>query len=379
MDSLILHIHKYAPRAFVYALIFFLVLGVNFADALVRYAPSSTLGLSSVQGKHILDNTLLTADINRLSLFTFDKFTIGSTTERSASLTLISSTTLTDILNVMSSTTAALFNVQEQGDGTPLVGIGSSSPYLALGVVGSARITGDLTVDGAFTSWAASTSAQQIYAGDNISASSTITQDGGQVLLAQTSGRVGVASSTPTSHALEVGGNVLISGTLTVGASDFGKSCVERVSTSTEQDMMFATTTFGVYKNLQVRIDSRGLIASGVLGVRFNGDMNTNYGYTISAGGAADSTDTNRQQIILETTGGTGPYFAVLDINNATTSTKTVSWAGMRYTLDNSAPSRFEGAGVWNNTAGPIDTLVVLEANGSGTSTPGMEITICGW
>ena len=349
------------------------------ANAIFAGSPPRIINTDDIVSSMISEGTIVSADMSQTTLFSLDELVLGSSTDRSSQLTLVGSSTATDVINAMASTTAALFNLQMLEDGTPRLGVGTSTPSKMLSVHGDTLITGNLDVEGTINTAYTNISAQTLSLSANLSASSTITQDGGHVLLAQTSGRVGIASSSPQTATLEVGGDVIISGALTVGSSIVGTTCTEIISTSTPENMIGATTTIPGYNNLIIKVEGRGIPSADVYALRFNSDAGTNYATKNSSdsGAATGGADVNR--IPLHLTGTTASSTFEIHISNPINSVKSMWWKGLTYDVGDAVPVMRDGVGVWDNTTSQITTIVFTGADNDLPLYGGVKFDICGW
>lgn len=104
------------------------------ANAIFAGSPPRIIQQNDITSNTILDDTILDVDMSSTTLFSLDELTLGSSTDESSVLTVVASGTAADVIKVMSSTTAALLNLQMLEDGTPLFGVGTSSPSAALSI-----------------------------------------------------------------------------------------------------------------------------------------------------------------------------------------------------------------------------------------------------
>lgn len=149
-------------------------------------------------------------------------------------------------------------------------------------------------------------------------------------------------------------------------------------STTTQQNMAYATTTFPAYNYLKITSYFAGLSTANDVALTFNSDRGINYGATRTATyNTASIGSPNNYTYISLNYSTTSPAFFNFDIYNATTTRKFVLWSGMYQAGSADAPYTDTGAGVWNNTSAQI-TQAILSMASAGTITAGTIIQVWG-
>lgn len=117
--------------------------------------------------------------------------------------------------------------------------------------------------------------------------------------------------------------------------------------------------------------------------MRFNNDGGTNYAIRYSTSGGADSTSTNRADILInssESPNG-GSHMECWIDNNFAIKRKLVYclWVSGENSPDTTVPVRIELAGKWDNTASQITTINILRNAGNGAFGVGSAIAVWGY
>lgn len=148
-------------------------------------------------------------------------------------------------------------------------------------------------------------------------------------------------------------------------------------STTTENNMLVATSTFAAATDLVVKVFFAGKAGADELEMYFNNDLGNNYGYyrSITPLGAAPQTGSNTSGIILENGATTSPAHYTINIDNQTSVRKFVEWRGIQNDSTANTPAKQEGWGVWNNTSAQITSIRFLSQQ---TITAGTIISVYG-
>lgn len=154
------------------------------------------------------------------------------------------------------------------------------------------------------------------------------------------------------------------------------------VSTTTEVNMVSATTTLSAATDLRMIIYSNGTIGTaGFISLQFNSDVGSNYGSkTTHVPNGFELERTNSSGMVL-VTATTSPGVLNAEIFNTASHRKFVSASGSFNNSGANAPQVVRASGVWNNTSDQITTIVVNSRENGGdtaTFTSGMIIRIYG-
>lgn len=152
-------------------------------------------------------------------------------------------------------------------------------------------------------------------------------------------------------------------------------------STTTEQDMSFATTsTFASASVLKVYIDSRGLDGGTAFKMYFNSDaVIANYGSTCYENYINPTTSGDAgTQILLDGTSTTSAQWLEVTINNQSAFRKMVSVIGGANSSGAATPKIKTCSGVWNNASVPITRIVIGANNTAQKLLAGAKIYVFG-
>lgn len=148
------------------------------------------------------------------------------------------------------------------------------------------------------------------------------------------------------------------------------------VSTTTTQDMKYATTTFPGVAHLKVFVNLTGISGGSDVQFFFNNDVGNNYAAESSFDFGAPAKNSTFGTLFLDIIGSTSPRFVTADIVNNATLPKRLSWTETMNSSAALAPGMVIGSGLWNNTSNPITTLTLSCANSNCNS--GTHIDIYG-
>lgn len=150
------------------------------------------------------------------------------------------------------------------------------------------------------------------------------------------------------------------------GNLSWGNTTVLLVSTTTQQNMTYATTTFSAANNLHVVFHIPNLVSADQLCLTFNGDVGANYGFGVFKDYSLVSKDSAIPFIetgsSLSTT--TTSSFTTMDIRNITADRKQGVWTATASDSGSHSPIMSSGSYVWNNTSAQITSIVFDGSSG---------------
>lgn len=164
------------------------------------------------------------------------------------------------------------------------------------------------------------------------------------------------------------------------GNLTWGTSWKLLVSTTTQQAMATASTTFSAYTYLHVVVFFSGSTnGSAQHTLHFNNDASAAYGDQTTAFTGSSAYVNNAGGTFMNTgIGTTSPEFMNMDIYNASATKKLVSFTDAIQALNASAATTVIGSGGWNNTSSQITSFAFSDAPGSGQINSGTLIQVYG-
>lgn len=322
----------------------------NFGSTITTIQGSDTLSSS----RSVINNNFSTLNATKIENSTTSVNSITTLSNLSTVGTITSGTwqgTGIDVARQGTGSTSPSLNYVMLGNGASgfkvVTGLGSSGQFLTSNGAGSPPTWTSSILDTSLSfSW---TGANRF---SNLISSTTVSLSNGgagySLIFPSTQG----ASST----SLKNDG----SGNLTWNTDDWQLL----VSTTTTQDMVYASTTFPVRQHIKIIVMSTGQSAGGLPVMRFNNDGGANYGSRVAENNAAIANVRNSQinVYLQDATSAVNPMFLELDImNSASTSTKKLGkLSGSIAGTGSNAPTTLEGAFVWNNTTSRISSVQFL-------------------
>ena len=158
------------------------------------------------------------------------------------------------------------------------------------------------------------------------------------------------------------------------GNLSWGTSWVQLFSTTTQQAMKYATTSWnGTYTNIRI-IYNQPTVSANIGNTHFffniDGLGSTDYGNSISTlfGNIGNSSVSASQFFSIDGTGAatTSPLYATIDIINTPAKVKVAHWSASEYAGATQAPVVITGAGQWNNTSNSIATTTFYQDGAAG-------------
>lgn len=130
-----------------------------------------------------------------------------------------------------------------------------------------------------------------------------------------------------------------------------------------------ASVTFTARKALLIIINSVSFSATSIAAIRFNGDTGTNYASQSSDNASASTNRTNESLIrFSEANVGTGASNYEVQVMNISATRKVANWkGGSDQGAPGTVPNFYAGTGVWNNTAGQITSVTLVNENAANT------------
>ena len=248
------------------------------------------------------------------------------------------------------------------GTGTATTTITSSNGDLGIGTTSPANPNGTTTlaIQGDFFASGTSTADGMVIRGNSFSINSV------------TSFYPSTEGASSTVLATDGAGNLT-----PLDVSIVADAMVLLVSTTTAQNLKFATTTVAASKDYRIIFSGAGFSGVEPFSMSFNNDHGASYGWVISENNGTPENDGGSNTFIKFTNSTTSPMYLEINIVGDASVRKFITWQGSVSSSGFQTPKRIEGSAVWNNTSDPI-TTIVFEIGSAQTILSGTHIRIYG-